>query len=74
MIESGDCLSAWMSGFELVLGVSVVIGHRDHKKLGINLRPGITGPATLKYRLEDEMISEYVAVCLGLSVLRGYGG
>ena len=24
-------------------------------------RPGITGPATLKYRLEDEMISEYVA-------------
>lgn len=25
------------------------------------LRPGITGPATLKYRLEDEMISEYVA-------------
>lgn len=65
MIESGDCLSAWMSGFELVLGVWVVIGHRDHKKLGIYLRPGITGPATLKYRLEDEMISEYVAVCLG---------
>lgn len=65
MIESGDCLLAWMSGFELVLGVWVVIGHRDHKKLGINLRPGITGPATLKYRLEDEMISEYVAVCLG---------
>ncbi|MCQ2199896.1 MAG: sugar transferase [Paludibacteraceae bacterium] len=27
----------------------------------LNLRPGITGPATLKYRLEDEMISEYVA-------------
>lgn len=25
------------------------------------LRPGITGPATLKYRLEDEMISNYVA-------------
>ena len=24
------------------------------------LRPGITGPATLKYRLEDEMIAEYV--------------
>ena len=54
MIESGDCLSAWMSGFELVLVGSVVIGHRDHKKLGINLRPGITGPVTLKYRLEDE--------------------
>lgn len=28
----------------------------------LQLRPGITGPATLKYRLEDEMISEYVAV------------
>ena len=26
----------------------------------LNLRPGITGPATLKYRLEDEMICEYV--------------
>lgn len=25
------------------------------------LCPGITGPATLKYRLEDEMIAEYVA-------------
>ena len=27
----------------------------------LKLRPGITGPATLKYRLEDEMIGEYVA-------------
>ena len=27
----------------------------------LKMRPGITGPATLKYRLEDEMISEYVA-------------
>ena len=27
----------------------------------LKLRPGITGPATLKYRLEDEMIFEYVA-------------
>lgn len=27
----------------------------------LKLRPGITGPATLKYRFEDEMISEYVA-------------
>lgn len=26
----------------------------------LKLRPGITGPATLKYRLEDEMIFEYV--------------
>lgn len=28
----------------------------------LKLRPGITGPATLKYRLEDEMISDYVAL------------
>ncbi len=27
----------------------------------LKLRPGITGPATLKYRLEDEMIFEYVS-------------
>lgn len=27
----------------------------------LKLRPRITGPATLKYRLEDEMIAEYVA-------------
>ena len=27
----------------------------------LKLRPGITGPATLKYRLEDEMIAAYVA-------------
>ena len=27
----------------------------------LKLRPGITGPATLKYRVEDEMIAEYVA-------------
>ena len=27
----------------------------------LKMRPGITGPATLKYRLEDEMIAEYVA-------------
>ena len=32
-------------------------GDRDVLKL----RPGITGHATLKYRLEDEMISDYVA-------------
>ena len=35
----------------------LVGGDRDVLKL----RPGITGPATLKYRLEDEMIAEYVA-------------
>jgi lipopolysaccharide/colanic/teichoic acid biosynthesis glycosyltransferase len=27
----------------------------------LRLRPGITGPATMKYRLEDEMIAEYVS-------------
>lgn len=27
----------------------------------LKLRPGITGPATLKYRNEDEMLAEYVA-------------
>lgn len=27
----------------------------------LKLRPGITGPATLKYRLEDEMIADFVA-------------
>lgn len=27
----------------------------------LELRPGITGPATLKYRLEDEMIADYVS-------------
>ena len=26
----------------------------------LRLRPGITGPATLKYRLEDEMIADFV--------------
>lgn len=30
-------------------------------RIVLKLRPGITGPATLKYRLEDEMTSEYVA-------------
>ena len=27
----------------------------------LKLRPGITGPATLKYRMEDEQIAEFVA-------------
>ena len=31
------------------------------ERVVLKLRPGITGPATLKYRLEDEMISDYVA-------------
>ncbi len=34
---------------------------KDDDRRVLKLRPGITGPATLKYRLEDEMISEYVA-------------
>ena len=32
----------------------------DDRKV-LKLRPGITGPATLKYRLEDEMIAEFVS-------------
>jgi len=32
----------------------------DNDREVLKLRPGITGPATLKYRLEDEMIAEYV--------------
>jgi lipopolysaccharide/colanic/teichoic acid biosynthesis glycosyltransferase len=27
----------------------------------LKLRPGITGPATLKYRVEDEMIAKFVS-------------
>lgn len=27
----------------------------------MSLRPGIAGPATLEYRLENEMIADYVA-------------
>ena len=42
-----------------------VPGYADQLKgddrIVLKLRPGITGPATLKYRLEDEMISQYVA-------------
>lgn len=26
----------------------------------LKLRPGITGPATLKYRVEDEMIADFI--------------
>ena len=32
----------------------------DDRKV-LKLRPGITGPATLKYRLEDEMIAKFVS-------------
>ena len=42
-----------------VPGYAVKVDGEDRDVL--KLRPGITGPATLKYRLEDEMISEYVA-------------
>jgi len=31
----------------------------------LKLRPGITGPATLKYRLEDEMMAEWVSEIRG---------
>lgn len=34
---------------------------QGENRVVLKLRPGITGPATLKYRLEDEMISAYVA-------------
>lgn len=37
----------------------------------LKLRPGITGPATLKYRLEDEMIAEYVSSCQKTGDTRG---
>lgn len=41
-----------------------VPGYADQLKgddrIVLNLRPGITGPATLKYRLEDEMIAAFV--------------
>lgn len=35
---------------------------QDDDRDVLKLRPGITGPATLKYRIEDEMISEYVTM------------
>lgn len=41
----------------------------------LKLRPGITGPATLKYRLEDEMIADFVQNQrkYGATELRKYG-
>lgn len=33
----------------------------------LKLRPGITGPATLKYRNEEELIAQYVAANKGLN-------
>ena len=36
----------------------------DDRKV-LKLRPGITGPATLKYRLEDEMIADFIAKVKG---------
>lgn len=38
-----------------------VVGDSRITPFGAKLRPGITGSATLKCRLENEMISEYVA-------------
>lgn len=38
-----------------------VVVRRDNDDMDVlKLRPGITGPATLKYRLEDEMISGFM--------------
>ena len=37
----------------------------------LKFRPGITGPAMLKYRLEGEMISEYVATRQAAGILGG---
>lgn len=34
----------------------------------LKLRPGITGPATLKYRLEDEMISDFLVDFRGMTL------
>lgn len=43
----------------------------DNRKV-LKLRPGITGPATLKYRLEDEMIAGFVAdIKAGRAVVLG---
>lgn len=41
----------------------------------LKLRPGITGPATLKYRIEDEMIADFVSNQRnhGAAELRSYG-
>lgn len=41
----------------------------------LKLRPGITGPATLKYRLEDEMIADFVRTAreLGREGKEGFG-
>ena len=36
-------------------------------RLVLKLRPGITGPATLKYRNEEELIAQYVAENRGLN-------
>lgn len=39
----------------------------------LRLRPGITGPATLKYRVEDEMIADFISECKNedLKVING---
>jgi len=58
--------------FDVLIGKMSFVGPRPdvpgyadmlegEDRVVLKLRPGITGPATLKYRLEDEMISEYVA-------------
>ena len=39
----------------------ISLDYLDLSRDMLKLRSGITGPAMLKYRLEDEMIAEYVA-------------
>lgn len=67
-----DLLAQLLEGRDVLIGNMSFVGPRPDvpgyadKLTGddrdvLKLRPGITGPATLKYRLEDEMISDYVA-------------
>ena len=58
--------------WDVLIGIMSFVGPRpdvpgyadqlqgDDRKV-LKLRPGITGPATIKYRLEDEMIAGFVA-------------
>lgn len=57
---------AWLVDCGDVEPMLLIVGSRKVEGADrdvLKLRPEITGPATLKYRLEDEMIAEYVAAC-----------
>lgn len=68
--------------WDVLIGNMSFVGHRpdvsgyadklqvDNRDV-LKLRPGITRPATLKYRLEDEMISDYVAARQAAGDTRG---